>query len=181
VRLRGWPFWQIFPLLHHPFTRALPRLRPATVRYSSRDHRSALQFHRWLLMSCHHSATGEPLFSTTTFARRKLELQSLPDVCTLSRWHSPRRPYPLWAVVRSLAASPLRLPRACTARRSRTLITVLGSAVAAPHGLAQPLVGCALAGRIPLLSWAACSLSGPRCTVVLGREAVSTHGAVVKT
>jgi hypothetical protein len=67
------------------------------------------------------------------------------------------------------------------ARRSRTLVTVLGSAVAAPHGLAQPLVGCALAGRIPLLSWAACSLSGPRCTVVLGREAVSTHGAVVKT
>jgi hypothetical protein len=94
----------------------------------------------------------------------------LPGVCALSRWHSPRRPCPLWAAVRSPVASPLRLPRARTARWSHTLVRVMGSAVAAPRGPAQQLAGYAPASHRPLLSRVTCSLSGPCCSVVLGPQ-----------
>jgi hypothetical protein len=158
-----------------------PHCFPSPLRLSCIGHRSAPRLHHRLLTSCHLSATREPPFSAATFTRRELELQSLPGVCALSQWHSPGRPCPLWAAVRSLVASPLQLSRARIAHRSRTLVRVLGSAVVAPCGPAQPLAGCAPVDRKPLLSQATCSLSGPRCIVVLGREAVLAHGAVVKT
>jgi hypothetical protein len=60
-------------------------------------------------------------------------------------------------------------------------VPALGSAVAAPCGPAQPLTDYAPVDHRPLLSRSVCSLSGPRCTVVLGRKTGSAHGAVVKT
>jgi hypothetical protein len=86
-----------------------------------------------------------PLHQSTTAPSPGMSWSSkaFSRVCALSRWHSPGRSCPLWDAIRSPVASPLRLLRVCTARRSRTLMRAHGLCSSRPQTTVES--GCVLA------------------------------------